>query len=358
MDDEIKNDKDDIVDEAKNDDAESKSENLTPGDNTEPVPGDADDNATQEPLPSVWNSKDDTASKAVLTESNDADIDELMNNQPVDITEDKDGEENIDSESEVSITDENTVIAKSRLQFLKPQITNLLKVIRNPWVIANCVVLVIALVMTIVIVSWFKAKTSSINVALTNLSKIQADADNGKTGDNLGNIIVQPFIVHEKDGAKESITKFEIDETLKITDTGKSLLVSAERSFNNAEYKKAMAFYSALLNNNNNDFETKSFLNARLGECYYHAGLFNDAINTLRKVIGGKISNRKNVWRSKYLIAECHMKQGDYDKARKVLYSLMAIGADFTSDMVELTERSYLKIADSFLEEAQLRLVK
>jgi len=104
--------------------------------------------------------------------------------------------------------------------------------------------------------------------------------------------------------------------------------------------------------------ETKSFLNARLGECYYHAGLYNDAINTLRKVFGGKVSDKKNVWRSKYLIAECHMKQGNYDKGRKVLYSLMAIGGDFTSDMVELTERSYLMIADSFLSEAQLRLVK
>ena len=83
---------------------------------------------------------------------------------------------------------------------------------------------------------------------------------------------------------------------------------------------------------------------------------FGTLISSFNNVMFSIDSSRENRWRSQFLIAEFFMKVGDYDKGRRTLYELIAMGGDFPPVISDLVERSSFRIANSYLDEAQVRL--
>ncbi|MGR3318755.1 MAG: tetratricopeptide repeat protein [Candidatus Anammoxibacter sp.] len=227
--------------------------------------------------------------------------------------------------------------------FIKDKVSSIkdrdiIGVLKNPWVIANGVILVVALSMTVIIVLWFKTSANKINIALTDFAQRQYEPRKDEAGVGTGK--------HE-----ETLVK----ETLDVNEEFESFLESAEQWFRRKEYQEALAFYKALVSVES-EIEDESFLDLRIGECYFHLGLYNKAVEAFDNVLFANDGSKENKWRSQYLIAECYMKVGDYDKGRRTLYTLIAMGGDFPSVITDLVERSYFRIANSYLEEAQVRL--
>lgn len=224
----------------------------------------------------------------------------------------------------------------------------LIKVFKNPWIVANGLVLILALCMTFVMVSWFKLKTIKINDALNSLNNIEQKAKSKEKVLNDVKITVQPFIVDKGTLEKEGLHK--VNEMKLKEDKFTSLLKSANELFEKKEYQKALVFYNALVSENGVE-DDKSFFYFRIGECLYYSGLYKEAIEAFKTVLTVKAGSKKNIWRSKYLVAKSYIKLDKYDKGRRELYELMAKGADFPSEMNELMERSYFAIANSYFNE-------
>ena len=227
---------------------------------------------------------------------------------------------------------------------------DLIKVFKNPWVVANSLVLILALCMTFVMVSWFKLKTIKINDAISNLNDIELEAKKKEKIVKDGKITVEPFIVDKETLEKEGLLK--IDEMKVKKDKFKSLLKSANELFDKNEYQEALIFYNGLVSESS-DGEDKSFFNLRIGECYYYSGFYKEAINAFKAVFTSKLGVKENIWRSKFLAAKSYIKLGNHDKGRRALYELMAAGANVPSEMKELMERSYFAIANSYFNEVQ-----
>ena len=211
---------------------------------------------------------------------------------------------------------------------------DIMGVLKNPWVIANGVILVVALSMTVIIVLWFKTSANKINTVLTEFAQKQSEQGNDKIG------------LKSEGKGKASLEEDEEFSTF---------LDAADEWFNKKEYQ-ALAFYKALASVDSDILPDESFLDLRIGESYLRLGEYKKAIEALNKVLYANGSSKENKWRSQYMLAECFMKMGDYDKGRRTLYKLIAMNGDFPRDIKDLVEPSYFSIANSYLEEAQIRL--
>lgn len=232
-----------------------------------------------------------------------------------------------------------------------------IRVFSNPWVIVNGVILIVALCMTAIIVTWFKAKTERIETALTAMGNIQQPDEKGKITpiSRLEGLkkVSQPVIVKEEDLKAMAKIVAEIDK-YRIEKDGERLKEwsrLADQFYNAGEYEKALAFYKGLIDSNTKLIE-RGMAESRIGECYYKLGLYEDAIKTLKAVVDNP-DNGDYTWQSRYLIGECYAGMGDFDKARMALYELIALEKKFPSNKIDLVEQSRFRIADLYLAEAQ-----
>jgi len=222
------------------------------------------------------------------------------------------------------------------------------KVFRNPWVIANGVILVIALSMTAVIVSWFKTQTRSIDDAMETIDQLQTQAKNEVKAFREKKFKIEPFTVKEEvpvqvkgEDIKEDIVS-EQDKEIKI------LIDKATELYESGSYEEALVYYNAL-NGKESDLIDSYLISLRLGECFYNTDRYVEAINALDKV--PKKVNVEYKWYSEYLTGESYLAMGDYDMCRKTFFTLIAMGAKCPPDSKKLVELSYFRVADSFLEE-------
>ncbi|MGR3219783.1 MAG: tetratricopeptide repeat protein [Candidatus Anammoxibacter sp.] len=228
---------------------------------------------------------------------------------------------------------------KAKVSLVKDK--EIMGVLKNPWIIANGVILVVALSMTVIIVLWFKTSANKINVALSDFVQLQSEQKKGST---------------MSESAK-NVGEMPVVETLDVNEEFSAFLDSADEWFSKTEYQ-ALAFYKALVSIKSDIVVDDSFLDLRIGESYLRLGVYKKAIDALNKVLHAKSSSQENKWRSEYMLAECFMKLGDYDKGRRALYKLIAMEGDFPPAIKELVEPSYFSIANAYLEEAQIKLAK
>ena len=241
----------------------------------------------------------------------------------------------------------NTIekVKEKLIAFFKDR--DLKSVLRNPWVIANGVILIIALSMTAVMVSWFKTKHKTLDTALVALDQAQSKLETEIKKE----ITFEPFVLKEQSYDKKQID--EVIDKLKQEDDEKiqTLLESADKLFNEGEYEKALAFYGSLAKDGgatqNNDF-----IKLRLGMCFYHLGLYVDANEAFSELFVDSKS-KEIKWQSGYFIGECYMAAGDYVKGRESFYTLIAMSGKIPLGMSDLIERSYFRIANSYIEETQ-----
>lgn len=222
---------------------------------------------------------------------------------------------------------------------------DLSKVYHNPWIIANGIILIVALSMTAVIISWFETKTQSMDTAIETIDQLKIDAENEIKSIRSKKPVLQTFIVKEDIVSQEQIEKAA---RYKYANEMMGLLNKANKLFDKGEFETALPFYGAL-NKEDSDIVDAGFVNLRIGECLYNLGRYNDAIDSLDQV--PKNFENKYKWHSEYLAGESYIAMGDYDNGRKKLYTLIAMGKKCPSDSKNLIENSYFRIADSFLEE-------
>lgn len=244
---------------------------------------------------------------------------------------------------------------KKRASVIKGE--RVIKVFSNPWVIVNGVILIVALFMTAIIVTWFKAKTERIDTALTTLANIQQPGEKGKGAPPSRMETVkkaaQPVVIKGEDLRAKAkivaeINKYSIE---KAGAKAQEWLRLADQFYNAGEYEKALALYKELIDSNTKLIE-RGMADLRVGECYYKLGLYEDAIKTL-KIVADNPDNGDYSWQARYLIGECYAGMGDFDKARMTLYELIALEKRLPPNKIDLVEQSHFRIADLYLEEAQ-----
>ncbi len=230
---------------------------------------------------------------------------------------------------------------------------NFKKVFKNPWVIANCVILAVALSMTGVIVMWFKEKTTRLDTALETLDELQEEA---RKEVDRKKFTIQPFVVREEvekskkkiDTAITDVKDVELEEAEDI----KALLESANDLFVKEEFEKSVAFYGALAGINSRLID-KGLVNLRAGECYYNLGLYENAIESFR---AASMAGGKHKWKSMYLAGDSFIKLRDYENGRKTFFALVALAGKCPPDDIDFIKKSYFNIGDSYLQETYMVL--
>ncbi len=229
---------------------------------------------------------------------------------------------------------------------------DLSKVYRNPWVIANGVILVIALAMTAVIISWFQTQTKSIDDAMETLEQLQTEAINEAELIRKRKLAIDPFIIKEEVIVREEGAGGRDD----MSKEDKEIIVLLEKAnelFGNGQYGNALPFYYTL-SDIGGELLNLGLINLRIGECNYNQGFYQYAITAFNKIPVD--DNGPYKWHGDYLIGESYLAMGNFDKGRKVFYKLIAMSGKCPEDAKNLIERSYFRIADSYLEESMEKL--
>ncbi len=129
-------------------------------------------------------------------------------------------------------------------------------------------------------------------------------------------------------------------------------VIEANRLYEQGCYERAATFYEASLNISM-PFLNEDFVMYRLGDSFFLSERYDDALKVFQSLNSDYI-NSPYQFKSRLKIGECYAKIGEFKKARKALYAVMAQEGKCYSDDDKLTVvDSYFKIADYYMEEAK-----
>ena len=129
-------------------------------------------------------------------------------------------------------------------------------------------------------------------------------------------------------------------------------VIEANRLYEQGCYESAAAFYEESLNKSM-PFLNEDFVMYRLGDSFFLSERYDDALKVFQSLNSDYI-NSPYQFKSRLKIGECYAKVGEFKKARKALYAVMAQEGKCCSDDDKLTVvDSYFKIADYYMEEAK-----
>jgi len=129
-------------------------------------------------------------------------------------------------------------------------------------------------------------------------------------------------------------------------------VIEANRLYEQGNYESAAAFYEEGLNKSM-PFLNEDFVMYRLGDCYLLSEKYEEALKVFQTLNSDYI-NSPYQFKSRLKIGECYAGMGEFKKARKTLYTIVAQEGKCCSDDDKLTViDSYFKIADYYMEEAQ-----
>lgn len=155
---------------------------------------------------------------------------------------------------------------------------------------------------------------------------------------------------HDKNDTDVSDIK---NGSLEIHKDNTKYVIEANRLYEQGCYESAAAFYEESLNKSM-PFLNEDFVMYRLGDCFFLSERYDDALKVFQSLNSDYI-NSSYQFKSRLKIGECYAKMGEFKKARKALYAVMAQEGKCCSDDDKLTVvDSYFKIADYYMEEAKL----
>lgn len=129
-------------------------------------------------------------------------------------------------------------------------------------------------------------------------------------------------------------------------------VIEGNRLYEQGNYESAAAFYEEGLNKAM-PFLNEDFVMYRLGDCYFLSERYEEALKVFQTLNSDYI-NSPFQFKSRLKIGECYAGMGEFKKARKTLYSIVAQEGKCCSDDDKLTViDSYFKIADYYMEEAR-----
>ncbi len=127
--------------------------------------------------------------------------------------------------------------------------------------------------------------------------------------------------------------------------------------FDYGQYEKAATMYRKLADTNS-AFEWGDKVLSRLAECYYNLKDFEGALEAYRKVYNNYMKSSYDL-NAQLRMGECFILIGNFDEARRVLYTLVGQEAKYEKDEDKLkVVEAYYKIADSYVEQAKTHLNK
>ncbi len=146
-----------------------------------------------------------------------------------------------------------------------------------------------------------------------------------------------------------SISKKDSTET--YADNSK-YIIEANRLYEQGCYENAAALYEKGLDKSI-PFLNEDFVMYRLGDCYLMSGKHAEALKVFQTLNNDYI-NSPHQYKSRLKMGECYAGMGEFKKARKTLYSVVAQeGKCLSDDDKSTVVDSYFKIADYYMEEAQ-----
>jgi len=129
-------------------------------------------------------------------------------------------------------------------------------------------------------------------------------------------------------------------------------VIEANRLYEQGDYRGAAAFYEKGLDKSM-PFLNEDFVMYRLGDCYLMSESYEEAAKVFQTLNNDYI-NSPYYFKSRLKAGECYAGMGEFEKARKTLYSVVAQeGKCSSSDDKLVVVDAYFKIADYYMKEAQ-----
>lgn len=129
-------------------------------------------------------------------------------------------------------------------------------------------------------------------------------------------------------------------------------IIEANRLYEQGRYESAANLYEKGLDKSM-PFLNEDFVMYRLGDCYLMSGKHEEALKVFQTLNTDYI-NSPHQFKSRLKMGECYAGMGEFKKARKTLYTIVAQEGKCSSDDDKLTViESYFKIADYYMEESQ-----
>lgn len=129
-------------------------------------------------------------------------------------------------------------------------------------------------------------------------------------------------------------------------------VIEANRLYEQGDYKRAAAFYEKGLDKSM-PFLNEDFVMYRLGDSYLMSERYEEAVKVFQTLNNDYINSPYH-FKSRLKVGECYAGMGEFGKARKTLYTVVAQeGKCSSSDDKSVVVDAYFKIADYYMMESQ-----
>ncbi|HHT9137603.1 MAG TPA: tetratricopeptide repeat protein, partial [Candidatus Wunengus sp. YC60] len=122
--------------------------------------------------------------------------------------------------------------------------------------------------------------------------------------------------------------------------------------YEQGDYRGAAASYEKGLDKSM-PFLNEDFVMYRLGDCYLMSERYEEAAKVFQ-TLNNDFINSPYHFKSRLKVGECYAGMGEFEKARKTLYTVVAQeGKCSSNDDKSIVVDAYFKIADYYMKEAQ-----
>src|SRR3989304_10536812 len=129
-------------------------------------------------------------------------------------------------------------------------------------------------------------------------------------------------------------------------------VIEANRLYEQGDYRDAADFYEKGLDKSM-PFLNEDFVMYRMGDCYLMSGRYEEAAKVFQTLNNDYI-NSPYYFKSRLKVGESYAGMGEFGKARKTLYTVVAQeGKCSSNDDKSVVVDAYFKIADYYMKEAQ-----
>lgn len=181
---------------------------------------------------------------------------------------------------------------------------------------------------------------------IENLKKnLDLDKDTNKTARQKktkeDNLVKQE---KEMPGSKNESRAIKVDNS--------KYVIEANRLYEQGDYRGAAASYEKGLDKSM-PFLNEDFVMYRLGDCYLMSERYEEAAKVFQ-TLNNDFINSPYHFKSRLKVGECYAGMGEFEKARKTLYTVVAQeGKCSSNDDKSIVVDAYFKIADYYMKEAQ-----
>jgi len=129
-------------------------------------------------------------------------------------------------------------------------------------------------------------------------------------------------------------------------------VIEANRLYEQGDYRGAAAFYEKGLDKSM-PFLNEDFVMYRMGDSYLMSERYEEAAKVFQTLNNDYINSPYH-FKSRLKVGECYAGMGEFEKARKTLYTVVAQeGKCSSSDDKSVVVDAYFKIADYYMKESQ-----